>query len=219
MSMENKFVSSIFYGTVAILNSLSSSGLVTTMASLFVNGDVAIGSEFTDGNLTVINKITGEYVQANYQFIALGPILSYISLAMQPGSNISANGVNISDVTISRLFGLEGNIQTLLDAKAPADNPSFTGTSVFNGPLTINGVNLNGYRAGTKPPASSNVIQTHTFLTPFPVTPLVTACITSALPLHVYITNTSTLSFQWGIVDGAGAHAESTCGINWLAIA
>ena len=68
------------------------------------------------------------------------------ALVSSSGGKVAVSAITSTE--LGRLGGISGNVQTLLDAKAPINNPTFTGTVTLPTTTTIGGASVNPIPSG-----------------------------------------------------------------------
>ncbi len=102
--------------------------VLSHISTLSSNAQTQIDSKSPSNNPTFTGTITAPIINASGLITANGGLTIPNSTVLTLTGNISANGLVIDPVELSRLNNVSSNIQTQLNSKAPLASPTFTGT-------------------------------------------------------------------------------------------
>jgi hypothetical protein len=132
-----------------------------------------IASKLSATNPTFSGTLTGSSIVDNGTFSASGNCVLGTSTAnnVTLNSNIVANGLTISPTELSRLDGITANIQSSLDSKLNASNPTFSGTLtgasiVDNGAFSASGNVTLGTSTANNVTLNSNIVANGATISP-----------------------------------------------------
>jgi hypothetical protein len=181
-----------------------------------------IASKLSATNPTFSGTLTGSSIVDNGTFSASGNCVLGTSTAnnVTLNSNIVANGATISPTELSRLDGITANIQSSLDSKLNASNPTFSGTLtgasiVDNGAFSASGNVTLGTSTANNVTLNSNIVANGLTISPIELSRLdgITANIQSSLDSKLNASNPTFSGTLTGasIVDNGTFSASGNC--------
>jgi hypothetical protein len=181
-----------------------------------------IASKLSATNPTFSGTLTGSSIVDNGTFSASGNCVLGTSTAnnVTLNSNIVANGLTISPIELSRLDGITANIQSSLDSKLNASNPTFSGTLagasiVDNGAFSASGNVTLGTSTANNVTLNSNIVANGLTISPTELSRLdgITANIQSSLDSKLNASNPTFSGTLTGasIVDNGTFSASGNC--------